>query len=77
MARSLIAGIILMLALTAPEAAQKRVTIEQALTQLNGLCERDYKPACIRLGLLIGKIPSRDARRLRSTHPEWWWWERW
>jgi hypothetical protein len=77
MVRILIIGSALMLALTMPAAAQKRVTVEQALTQLHGLCERDYKPACIRFGLVIGRIPSREAQKLRRDHPEWWWWERW
>ena len=76
MVRIWIIGIALMLVLTTPAAAQK-VTVEQALTQLYGLWERDYKPACIRFGLVIGRVPPRDARKLRGAHPEWWWWERW
>jgi hypothetical protein len=76
MVRILILGGALMLALTMPAAAQKR-TVQEVLTQLNGLCERDYKPACIRFGLVIGRIPAREAGKLRSAHPEWWWWERW
>jgi hypothetical protein len=76
MVRIWIIGIALMLVLTTPAAAQK-VTVEQALTQLYGLCERDYKPACIRFGLVIGRVPPRDARKLRGAHAEWWWWERW
>ena len=77
MARVLMVGSILMVALTMPAMAQKRVTVEQALTQLHGLCGRDYKPACIRLGLVIGRMPPRDAKKLQNAHPEWWWWERW
>jgi len=77
MGRALIIVGILMLALIKPAAAQKRISVEQALTQLHGLCERDYKPACIKLGFVIGKMPPRDVNKLRSAHPEWWWWERW
>jgi hypothetical protein len=77
MVRIFIIGFALMLALTTPAEAQKMVSAEQALTQLHGLCERDYKPACIKFGLAIGGIPPREARKLRSAHPEWWWWERW
>jgi hypothetical protein len=77
MIRILIIGSALLLALTTPATAQKKVSVDQALTQLNGLCERDYKPACIRFGLVIGRIPAREAGKLRSAHPEWWWWERW
>jgi hypothetical protein len=77
MVRILIVASALMLALTMPATAQKKVTVEQALTQLHGLCERDYTPACIKLGLVIGKLPPREAHKLRSAHPEWFWWERW
>jgi hypothetical protein len=77
MIRILIIGSALLLALTTPATAQKKVSVDQALTQLNGLCERDYKPACIKFGLIISKIPPREARKLRSAHPEWWWWEKW
>jgi hypothetical protein len=76
MIRILIIGIALTFALTAHAAPQKR-TVEEVLTQLHGLCDRDYKPACIRFGLVIGRIPPGEARKLRSDHPEWWWWERW
>jgi hypothetical protein len=64
-------------ALATPAAAQGRVSIEQALTQLNGLCEKDYKPACIKFGVAIAGLPARQARKLRSAHPDWWWWEKW
>ena len=77
MTRVLTIGSMLILALTTAAVAQKRVTVEQALTQLHNLCERDYKPACIKLGLVIGRMPLGAARKLRTTHPEWWWWERW
>jgi len=77
MLRILMIGIALTVMLTMPAAAQRKITVEQVLTQLQGLCERDYTPACIRLGFVIGKLPPRDARKLRSDHPEWWWWERW
>jgi len=76
MGRIFIIGSAFMLALAMPAAAQK-VTVEKALTQLHGLCEQDYKPACIKLGLVIGRIPPREAGKLRGARPEWWWWERW
>jgi hypothetical protein len=53
------------------------MTVEQALAQLHGLCEHDYKPACMKLGLVVGRIPPREAKKLRAAHPEWFWWERW
>jgi hypothetical protein len=77
MLRILIIASALMLALNAPAEAQKKVSVEQALTQLHSLCERDYTPACIKLGFAIGGIPPRQANKLRTAHPEWFWWERW
>jgi hypothetical protein len=76
MIRTLTIATALMFALTTHAAAQKR-TVQEVLTQLHGLCERDYKPACIKLGLVVGRIPSREASKLRTAHPEWFWWERW
>ena len=76
MFRSLIIGVAFVIAANTSAAAQK-VTAEQALTQLHGLCERDYKPACIKLGLVLGRIPPKEAGKLRKAHPDWWWWERW
>ena len=76
MIRTLIIAAALIFALTTHAAAQKQ-NVQVALTQLHGLCERDYKPACIKLGFYIGKIPPREASKLRAAHPEWFWWERW
>ena len=75
--RSLIIAVALILTLTTHTTAQKKVTVEQALAQLHGLCEQDYKPACIKLGVVVGRIPPREAKKLRAAHPEWFWWERW
>ena len=76
MIRILIIGTLLIVALTTHAVAQKR-SAQEVLTQLHGLCDRDYKPACIKLGLVIGRIPPKEANKLRSAHPEWFWWERW
>ena len=77
MIRSLIIAVALMFTLTTHATAQKKVTVEQALAQLHGLCEQDYKPACMKLGFVVGRIPPREAKKLRAAHPEWFWWERW
>ena len=77
MIRTFIIAVALMVTLTMHAEAQKKVTIEQALGQLHGLCEQDYKPACMKLGFVVGRIPPREAKKLRSAHPEWFWWERW
>jgi hypothetical protein len=76
MVRTLMLAIALMLAFTLHAAAQKR-SGEEVLARLHGLCERDYKPSCIKLGLVIGRIPPREANKFRTAHPEWFWWERW
>jgi len=76
MFRSLTIGSALVLAITVPAAAQQR-TVPDILARLHTLCGQDYKPACIKLGLVIGRLPTFAARKLRRDHPEWWWWERW
>ena len=76
MVRTLMLAIALILAFTLHAAAKKRSGGE-VLARLHGLCERDYKPSCIKLGLVIGRIPPREANKFRTAHPEWFWWERW
>ena len=76
MVRIWIIGIALALALAMPATAQQR-SAPQILERLHALCDQDYKPACIKLGFVIGRLQPGVARKLRRDHPEWWWWERW
>jgi len=76
MVRIFIVGSVLVLALAAPAAAQSR-SIPEVLERLHTLCDQNYKPACIKLGLVMGRLPPSAARKLRRTNPDWWWWERW
>jgi hypothetical protein len=76
MVRNWILGSALVLATAMPATAQQRPATE-VLARLHGLCEQDYKPACIKFGLVIGKLPPAAERKLRRDHPEWWWWLRW
>jgi hypothetical protein len=76
MIRVCIIGIALAAAAATPAAAQQR-SLPQIMERLHSLCDQNYKPACIKLGLVIGKLSARDARKLRQEHAEWWWWERW
>jgi hypothetical protein len=76
MIRIWITGSVLVLALNVPAAAQQR-SVPEILERLHRLCDQDYKPACIKLGLVIGKLPPATERKLRRDHPEWWWWLRW
>jgi hypothetical protein len=66
----------LFLALFMPAAAQQQSPPE-ILARLHRLCDENYKPACIKLGLFIGKLPPAVERKMRREHPEWWWWLRW
>lgn len=66
----------LVFAIAMPAAAQQR-SVPEILARLHALCDQAYKPACIKLGLVIGRLPAFAARKLRRDHPEWWWWERW
>jgi hypothetical protein len=45
----------------------KKVTVEQALTQLYGLCERDYTPACFKLG--SSSEDFRQGKRINCAAP--------
>ena len=76
MKRTWIIGSALAIALATPAVAQKR-SVPEALARLHALCDQDYKPACIKLGVVIARLPALAARKLRGEHPEWWWWERW
>ena len=60
---------------TAPADAQqgrRRAEMER----LFALCDQNYKPACIRFGIMIGENRGR-TQEWRREHPNWWWWERW
>jgi len=76
MFRIWIAGAALTLAITIPAAAQQR-RVPDVLARLHTLCDQDYKPACIKLGFVIARLPALAARKLRRDHPAWWRWERW
>ena len=76
MVRSWMIGGALVLVLTMPVAAQQQ-SIPKVLERLHALCEQDYKPACIKLGFVISRLPGGATPKLRREHPEWWWWERW
>ena len=70
MVRIWIIGIALALALAMPATAQQR-SVPQILERLHALCDQNYKPACIKLGFVIGRLQPGVARKLRRDHPEW------
>lgn len=77
MSRTWIIGSALALALATPAVAQQRAAVPEVLARLHALCDQQYRPACIKLGFVIARLPPPAARKLRRDHPEWWWWERW
>ena len=76
MVRIWVIGIALAVALAMPAKAQQR-SVPQILERSHALCDQDYKPACIKLGFVIGRLQPGLARKLRRDHPERRWWERW
>lgn len=58
----------LMPAVTMPTAAQQR-SVPEILARLHAPCGEDYKPACIKFGLVIGRLPTLASRKLRRDHP--------
>jgi hypothetical protein len=77
MARTLLIAAALVLgalAMTpAPASAQRW---EPEMRRLHTLCDRGYKPACIRFGYILGMNRGRQAE-WRRLHPNWWWWQPW
>src|SRR5437588_4797592 len=79
MVRIWIIDVALALALAMPATAQQWSAL-QILERLHALCDQDYKPACIKLGFVIGGLhpgiarklhhpPGREARRIVATRP--------
>jgi hypothetical protein len=56
-----IIGVALALALAMPATAQQR-SAPQILERLHALCDQNYKPACIKLGFVIGRLQPGVAR---------------
>ena len=76
MVRFVVACSVLALTVAAPAAAEQQ-SVPKILERLHDLCGENYKPAYIKLGFVIARLPPMAARKLRRDHPDWWWWERW
>jgi hypothetical protein len=78
MSRTLLVGaaaLVLIGTAAAPaDAQQGRRRAEMG--RLHALCDQNYKPACIRFGIMIGENRGRQ-KDWRREHPDWYWWERW
>jgi hypothetical protein len=57
---------------TAPARAQD---IQAELLGFHQLCDRGDRKACVRFGMILGRMQERHAE-WRRAHPEWFWWER-
>jgi hypothetical protein len=56
---------------TAPARAQD---VQAELLGFHQLCERGDRKACVRFGMILGRMQERHAE-WRRVHPEWFWWE--
>ena len=59
---------VLAITLAVPAAAQPK-SVSNALERLHTLCDQNYKPACIRLGIYIAKLPPAACSILASRSP--------
>jgi hypothetical protein len=57
---------------TAPARAQD---VQAELLGFHQLCDRGDRKACVRFGMILGRMHERHAE-WRHVHPEWFWWER-
>jgi hypothetical protein len=49
--------------------------VQAELIGFHQLCERGDRKACVRFGMILGRMQERHAEWRRS-HPDWFWWER-
>jgi hypothetical protein len=77
MARKVLIGALaLLLGGIAMAQAQAQVPWRERIHRQRVLCDRGYRPACIRFGYMLGINRGRQAE-WRRDHPNWWWWQRW
>lgn len=57
---------------TAPARAQD---VQAEMIGFHQMCERGDRKACVRFGILLGRMQERHAE-WRRMHPDWFWWER-
>ena len=57
---------------TSPVRAQDA---QAELLGFHQLCDRGDRKACVRFGMILGRMQERHAE-WRHVHPEWFWWER-
>jgi len=57
---------------TSPARAQD---VQAELIGLHQLCDHGDRKACVKFGMILGRMQERHAE-WRRAHPEWFWWER-
>ncbi|MGB6542271.1 MAG: hypothetical protein WBF03_15545 [Xanthobacteraceae bacterium] len=57
---------------TIPARAQD---VQAELLGFHQLCDHGDRKACVRFGMILGRMQERHAE-WRRVHPEWFWWER-
>jgi len=63
-------------AIAIPSSGPARAQEVQAeLLGFHQLCDRGDRKACVRFGMILGRMQERHAE-WRRLHPEWFWWER-
>jgi len=58
-----------------PLATAARAESEAEMLGLHQLCDRGDRKACVRFGMILGRMQERHSE-WRRRHPEWFWWER-
>jgi hypothetical protein len=48
--------------------------VQAELLGFHQLCDHGDRKACVRFGMILGRMQERHAE-WRHTHPEWFWWE--
>lgn len=57
---------------TIPARAQD---VQAELFGFHQLCDHGDRKACVRFGMILGRMQERHTE-WRRVHPEWFWWER-
>ncbi len=61
-------------AMASPAPARAQSDVQAELLGFHQLCDRGDRKACVRFGMILGRMQERHAE-WRRLHPEWFWWE--
>jgi len=57
-----------------PIPARAQSDVQAELLGFHQLCDRGDRKACVKFGMILGRMQERHAE-WRRLHPEWFWWE--